>query len=50
MTLTRKAFLKMLGAGGPSAHLPAGRGLGSSRKETARADAKRPKSQHRRND
>jgi L-alanine-DL-glutamate epimerase-like enolase superfamily enzyme len=41
MTLTRKAFLKMIGAGALSAHLPAGRALASSSLETARADAKR---------
>jgi len=45
MTITRKTFLKMLGAGALSAHLPAGRALASSKMETAKADAKRLKIQ-----
>src|SRR4030042_5209717 len=45
MTITRKDFLKMMGAGTLCAQLPAGRALASTRIETARADAKRLKIQ-----
>src|SRR4030043_1516578 len=45
MTITRKDFLKMMGAGPLWAHLPAGRALASARMETARADAKKLKIQ-----
>src|SRR4030042_2100263 len=45
MTITRKDFLKMVGAGALGAHLPAGRAWASPKMETARADAKRLKIQ-----
>ena len=45
MTISRKDFLKMVGAGALGASLPAGKGLASPKMETARAEAKRLKIQ-----
>jgi hypothetical protein len=45
MTITRKDFLKMLGAGALGAHLPAGKAMASPKMQTARADAKKLKIQ-----
>src|SRR4030042_6070427 len=45
MTLTRKAFLKMIGAGALGSQLPAGNAFASSRMEAAKAVAKKLKIQ-----
>jgi len=45
MTITRKDFLRLIGAGALGAHLPSGSARASSRMETARAEAKRLKIQ-----
>jgi L-alanine-DL-glutamate epimerase-like enolase superfamily enzyme len=45
MTMTRKDFLKMLGAGALGASLPAGQALASPKLETAKSEAKKLKIQ-----